>query len=199
LQRREDEFDGQIEPLTKELEAVVKKLSNDADSSQVPKWTARKEELGEEIRALKDDKARGVGVIPVPPKYASADFKSSTFWRLRGKLDVPKERWISYPGAEREGDPSPVIAWAGWTHLQQAQALAEYYLTAKDTWGWSPERLQLLLAGLADVLPWLKQWHNAPNPEYGMGLGDYFAGFLDEECRKNGTTPQAIADRRLGG
>ena len=198
LQRREDEFDGQIEPLTKELEDVVKKLSNNADSSQVPKWTARKEELGEEIRALKDDKARGVGVIPVPPKYASADFKSSTFWRLRGKLDVPKERWISYPGAEREGDPSPVIAWAGWTHLQQAQALAEYYLTAKDTWGWPPERLQLLLSGLADLLPWLKQWHNNPNPEYGMGLGDYFAGFLDEECRKNGTTVETAQAMRLG-
>jgi hypothetical protein len=32
------------------------------------------------------------GVIPVPPRYASADFLSSDVWRLRGKLDVPKER-----------------------------------------------------------------------------------------------------------
>ena len=66
----------------------------------------------------------------------------------------PRSAWISYPGTEREGDPSPVIAWAGWNHLQQAQALAEYYITAKDTWGWSPERLTLLLAGLADLLLW---------------------------------------------
>jgi len=43
-----------------------------------------------------------VGDIPVPPKYTSADFSNGTFWRLRGKLDVPKERWISCPGAERE-------------------------------------------------------------------------------------------------
>ena len=32
--------------------------------------------------------------IPVPPKYTSADFLKSDYWRLRGKLDVPKERWI---------------------------------------------------------------------------------------------------------
>ena len=136
--------------------------------------------------------------VPVPPKYASADFKSSTFWRLRGKLDVPKERWVAYPGAEREGDPSPVTAWAGWNHLQQAQALAEYYITAKDTWGWSADRLHLLLAGLADLIPWLKQWHNDPAPEHGMlRLGDYFAGFLDEECRKNGITAQGAGAMRI--
>jgi len=148
----------------------------------------RADELKSEIENLKSQ----MPDIPVPPKYTSADFKSSTFWRLRGKLDVPKERWLSYPGGAREGDPSPVIAWAGWNHLQQAQALAEYYLTAKDTWGWSPEPLTLLLAGLADLLPWLRQWHNELNPEYGMGLGDYFAGFLDEECRKNGTTVEGV-------
>jgi hypothetical protein len=160
----------------------------------------RKSEVGEEqIKALiKKRQKEEIGEIPVPPKYASANFKSSTFWRLRGKLDVPKERWINYAGVEREGDPSTVIAWAGWNHLQQAQALAEYYITAKDTWGWTPERLTLLLAGLADLLPWLKQWHNELNPEYGMGLGEYFAGFLDEEYRKNGTTVESVDGMRLG-
>jgi hypothetical protein len=137
--------------------------------------------------------------VPVPPKYAATDFKKSNWWKLRGKLDVPKERWVSYPGTEREGDPNPVIAWAGWNHLQQSQALAEYYITAKDTWGWMPDRLTLLLAGLADLLPWLQQWHNELNPEYGMGLGDYFAGFLDEECRKNWTTTEGVEGRRFAG
>ena len=32
-----------------------------------------------------------VGDIPVPPKYTSADFLKSHCWRLRGKLDVPKD------------------------------------------------------------------------------------------------------------
>ena len=70
--------------------------------------------------------AAEVGEIPVPPKYESKDFRSSTLWRLRGKLDLPKERFISYPHANRETDPSPVISWAGWDHLQQAQAVSAY-------------------------------------------------------------------------
>ena len=135
--------------------------------------------------------------VPVPPKYASSDFKKSHWWKLRGKLDVPKERWIIYSGAERDGDPSPVIAWAGWDHLQQAKALAGYYVDASTNLGWPPERLRLLLAGLADLLPWLKQWHNKFDPEVGSGLGDYFAGFLDEEARKQGATVEALNQMRF--
>ena len=120
---------------------------------------------------------------PCAAKILEQGFPEEQFWRLRGKLDVPKERWISYPGAERDGDPSPLIAWAGWDHLQQAQALAEYYLDAKTNQGWPATRLKTLLAGLFDLLPWLKQWHNEIDPDFGMGLGDYFGGFLEEECR----------------
>jgi hypothetical protein len=154
---------------------------------------AKDEILQDLIRKVKQEQ---VGDVPVPPKYASTDFKKSTFWKLRGKLDVPKERWISYPGAERNGDPSPLIAWAGWDHLQQAQALAEYYLDAKSNQGWPEKKLKMLLAGLLEVLPWLKQWHNEMDPDYGMGLGDYFEGFLDEECRALGLTNDAINEAR---
>ncbi len=45
-------------------------------------------------------KKKEVGTIAVPPKYTSADFLKSHYWRLRGKLDVPKERWVSFPGCE---------------------------------------------------------------------------------------------------
>ena len=54
-------------------------------------------------------KQKVVGDIPVPPKYTSTDFLNSNFWRLRGKLDVPKERWVSFPHCEGE-DGSLVIA-----------------------------------------------------------------------------------------
>jgi hypothetical protein len=50
----------------------------------------RREDAGEDL-------ASSIGKIPVPPKYQSKDFLKSDFWRLRGGLDVPKERWISYP------------------------------------------------------------------------------------------------------
>lgn len=101
-------------------------------------------------------------------------------------------RWISYPGAERDGDTSPVIAWAGWDHLDQAKALAEYFLDAKDAHRWPPAKLKPLLAALEDLLPWLKQWHNTFDPNYGMGLGDYFQGFLEEQCRALEMTVQEV-------
>jgi hypothetical protein len=136
----------------------------------------------------REDEKEEVGEIPVPPKYRSEDFLDSKFWNLRGALDVPKERFISYPHAEREADPTLVIGWAGWDHLRRAKALAAYYVRMKEQEGWPPARLAPLLAGLLELLPWLKQWHNELDPAYGIGMGDYFAGFVDEEARALGFT-----------
>lgn len=124
--------------------------------------------LSMDLKNYQDErKADEVGKIPVPPKYQSKDFLKTDYWRLRGGLDVPKERWVSYPGCERGADASLVIAWAGWNHLQQATALAAYYLEMKENEGWEPARLQPLLAGLLELLPWLEQWHNDIDPAYG--------------------------------
>jgi hypothetical protein len=132
-----------------------------------------------------------VGDIPVPPKYTSADFRKGDWWRLRGKLDVPKERFILYPGAERADDPTPVVGWAGWDHLQQAQALAAYYVDRQNE-GWSPERLTPLLVGLLDLVPWLQQWHNDVDPQFNMRLGDYFADYVAQQARALGLTVDAL-------
>ncbi|MBF0261192.1 MAG: BREX-2 system adenine-specific DNA-methyltransferase PglX [Magnetococcales bacterium] len=140
----------------------------------------------------REDAGEQVGDIPVPPKYDSADFATTTCWQLRGKLDVPKERFVLYPHCQRETDPTPVIAWAGWNPLQQAQALAGYFITTKENEGWPPDRLTPLLAGLLELLPWLKQWHNEVDPAFGIGMGDYFAGFCDEAMRGLGVTEPAL-------
>ena len=71
-------------------------------------------------------------MIPVPPKYGRADFAKPSYWPLRGKLDVPKERFISYPGVGKENDPTPLVGWAGWNHLERAQALSSWYSAAVD-------------------------------------------------------------------
>lgn len=136
----------------------------------------------------REDAGEAVGTIPVPPKYKSTDFLKADFWRLRGGLDVPKERFVSFPGAERGADGSLVIAWAGWNHLQLATALAAYYLEMKESEGWEAARLQPLLAGLLELVPWLKQWHNEVDPAYGERMGDYYNGFVSEEARANGFT-----------
>ncbi len=125
------------------------------------------------------EKKRTVGAIPVPPKYTSADFLKSDFWRLRGKLDVPKERWVSFPHCEGP-DGSLTIAWAGYDHLQLARAISAYYVEVQERLGGRDDpRLVPLLAGLLELLPWLKQWHNAVDPEFGVPMGDYYPGKED--------------------
>ena len=130
-------------------------------------------------------KAQRIGDIPVPPKYASADFRSSAFWSLRGKLDVPKERFISYPGCSRDGDPCLTVAWAGLDHLQQAKALAAHYGELQQTGSGQP-KLLLILAGLNELLPWLKQWHNQLDPEFGLKMGNYYEEYVREEAKRFG-------------
>jgi hypothetical protein len=140
----------------------------------------------------REDAGENFGTIPVPPKYQSKDFLRSDFWRLRGSLDVPKERWISYPGCERGADQGLPIAWAGWNHLHRAMALAAYYLEMKDSAGWEPSRLQPLLAGLHELVPWLEQWHNEVDPAYGERMGTYYKGFVAEEARALGFTLDSL-------
>lgn len=134
-----------------------------------------------------EDAGQQVGEIPVPPKYAIKDFKSQLYWRLRGKLNVPREQFISYPGCESEHDALPVYGWAGWNHLQRMQALALLYQDRKRSEGWPAERLVPMLAGMLELLPWVKQWHNDPDPAYdGLRMGDYFEGFVKGQCDELG-------------
>jgi len=139
-----------------------------------------------------EDRGEKVEKIRVPPAYVQADFLSALYWRLRGKLDVPKERFISYPHAERQGDQSLVVGWAGWDHREQATALAVYYERMKSHEGWEPKRLAPLLLGLDGLVPWLVQWHNEPGPENDVPLGDFFRTFVDEEAANLGLTVQEI-------
>jgi len=137
-------------------------------------------------------KKKQVGTIPVPPKYTSADFLKSDYWRLRGKLDVPKERWVSFPHCEGP-DGTLVVAWAGYDHLQLARAISAYYVDVQERLGGRDDpRLIPLLACLFELLPWLKQWHNDIDPEFGVPMGDYFEGFIQEEARQLGKTVPEI-------
>ena len=192
LQRHEDAIDAEVdrqeEARRLELMAIVTETAKGAEpDADALAWVRR--ELDKTFIPLrKDRKAREVGPIPVPPKYKSSDFLRADFWRLRGGLDVPKERFVSFPGAERGADGSLVIAWAGWNHLQLATALAGYYGEMKDNEGWEPARLQPLLAGLLELVPWLEQWHNDLDPEFGQRMGTYYRSFVTEDARELGFT-----------
>jgi hypothetical protein len=139
-------------------------------------------------------KAAEVGGIPRPPKYKSSDFQNTTYWRQRGALDVPKERFISYPFCGPEGEPSLLLGWAGWNHLEQAHAIAGWYNELGEREGWPVERLKPLLAGLSELIPWLKQWHNEVDPVYDQRLGDFYETFLQGQLHTHGLTREAVGN-----
>ncbi|WP_344716745.1 BREX-2 system adenine-specific DNA-methyltransferase PglX [Gordonia defluvii] len=127
----------------------------------------RREDAGEKV------------TIPVPPKYGKGDFTKTTYWTARGKLDVPKERFISYPGVARESDPTPVLGWSGWSHRDQALALAREIPT-QQALGADDDALVPLVAGLVELEPWLAQWHSEIEPEFGASPSAVVGGVVDQ-------------------
>jgi hypothetical protein len=54
-----------------------------------------------------------------------------------------------------------------------------------------------MLAGLLELLPWIKQWHNDPDASFsGLRMGDYFEQFLDGQLHELGLTRKDLADWR---
>ncbi|EWT07979.1 DNA methylase [Intrasporangium chromatireducens Q5-1] len=125
--------------------------------------------------------------IPVPPKYTNADFRKASWWQARGKLDVPKERFILYPDAGRETDPTLVLGWAGWDHAQQFLALATL-IGERQAEGWDDDRLVPLVAGLAELQPWVRQWHDEIDPTYGVNMADFCEEQLRDRASQVGKT-----------
>jgi hypothetical protein len=148
----------------------------------------RREDAGEKFGPDTEN-----GPIPVPPKYTSADFTRKEYWAHRGKLDVPKERFILYPDAQRATDPTPVLGWAGWDHAQQALAL-DLLVQRGEADGWDDARMVPLVAGLAELLPWVTQWHAEPDPFYGgISPADFFRQQLDDRAHQVERTVAQLA------
>lgn len=149
-------------------------------------------------------KASLVGKIPAPPKYTSADFLNATLWRLRGGLDVPKERFFTLPDPQAPGEW--LLGWAGCNPAQRVRAVAGAFLHAEQSSGVDAVHLIPLLTAIHEELPWVLQWHNAMDPDQDVRPGDYFRNWLGEQLNRHGWTaetldswrPVATARRRRG-
>lgn len=109
---------------------------------------------------------------------------------------MPKERFISYPNANRDTDPTMLLGWAGWDHAEQALALASLVDERVATDGWdqeNPEKLIPMLAGLAELLPWVRQWHGEIDPEYGESVADTIEEVLRSHSADLGVTTEDLA------
>lgn len=131
--------------------------------------------------------------IPVPPKYRSGDFRKLSYWRHRGSLDMPKERFISYPDASPDGDKSLLLGWAGWNHKDQALALQGLIEERTVDDGWPRDRIVPLLAGLAEVMPWVRQWHSEIDPAFGQSIADVLDDHLAAQLNRYQLTANTLS------
>ncbi|MFE9906999.1 BREX-2 system adenine-specific DNA-methyltransferase PglX [Streptomyces clavifer] len=147
----------------------------------------RKREQWEQVWGLQreEDKTGKRLDIPVPPKYTSADFLKASYWSHRGKLDVPKERFISYPDASPDSDPTLLLGWAGWDHKDQVQALINVINDRTEQAGWETSRLIPLLAGIQELMPWVHQWHGEYDEEWDGTPAEEYQAYLDEQRAKH--------------
>ena len=185
LQRAEDAIDARV--VGKSVDVGAGGWTPQKDDGKSPLNPAQARLLKQYV--VDPDKPQP---IPVPPKYKSADFQKNDYWRLRGGLDVPKERWVSFPHCEGS-DGLPLVAWAGYDHLQLAKAIAIHYVHVQEQEGGRDDpRLVPLLSAICQLLPWLRQWHNEMNEEFGSRMGDYYEGFVQEEARGMGKTVDEV-------
>ena len=99
---------------------------------------------------------------------------------------------MSFPHCEGS-DGLPLVAWAGYDHLQLGKAIAAYYVHIQEQEGGRDDpRLVPLLAGLIELIPWLKQWHNEVDEEFGYRMGEYYEGFVQAEAKDMGKTVDEV-------
>ena len=174
-QRREDIIDA----------AVAGEFPREKDEDEA-QWQAR-------IKPEQDKrKLAEVGRLPAPPKYTSADFLKPAYWRLRGGLDVPKERFFTVPDPQSPADW--LYGWAGWNPAQRVRALAGAWIDGEERSGADPAQLLPLLIALDEELPWVLQWHNAIDPDTDVRPGDYFRDWLAQQLNRHHWTRQTLAE-----
>jgi len=118
-------------------------------------------------------------------EFKSTDFSDATAWRLRGKLNIPRERFIHYAGfdhtlrgANAPETGGPWFGWAGWNEVQRAEALADLIERASRA-GWEMHYRQCgLRAALRELLPQIEGLSDADRAEFqaiaemcGLSLG----------------------------
>ncbi|MEV0929255.1 BREX-2 system adenine-specific DNA-methyltransferase PglX [Streptomyces phaeochromogenes] len=187
--------------------SLAQVLQDVVDAEHVPYLAAyrykdtglRKRSQWEDVwdKQRKEDRTGEHLDIAVPPKYASVDFTKQSYWSNRGKLDVPKERFVSYPDANPDSDPTLLLGWAGWDQRDQATALLNIVTERRKQQDWPTERLVPLLAGIAELMPWLRQWFGAVDEEWGEeSAAEEFQSFLDGELAREQLTPTMLTDWR---
>jgi hypothetical protein len=106
---------------------------------------------------------------PVPPRFTSADFLRPSYWRQRGKFDIPSERFVSFGSSASPLSLTTTIGWAGWSVSERAQAVLELLDADSHAHTHRPEAALPLLRALADLLAWIRFPGDKPQADMEAG------------------------------
>jgi hypothetical protein len=86
--------------------------------------------------------------------FKRTDFVRDTYWKIRGKLNIPRERYIEYRELGTAGN-GMYYGWAGWGPVDRAKALV--YLLEQAMHRGLTDAVPRLKESLRDLLPELKE------------------------------------------
>jgi len=90
-----------------------------------------------------------------------------------------------------------LCCWAGrLDHAEQADALSALVTERTEIDSWPTERIAPLLAGLVEVMPWVWQWHNVDDRDFGSSPAEDFQAFLDDQRQRHGVTEEELRQWR---
>ncbi len=130
--------------------------------------------------------------VPLPPKYAPADFLKTSYWSARGKLDVPKERFVSFPGSKLPDDATDLYGWARWDYGERGQAIARLANDLSRA-GAPDEQVIPLVGALIEIEPWLKQWNDDVDDRTGVSPAAAVAAIATTLLGRLGLGRDAVA------
>ncbi|MBQ0847316.1 BREX-2 system adenine-specific DNA-methyltransferase PglX [Streptomyces sp. BH-SS-21] len=111
-------------------------------------WEAQRREDRQEIA---DDVHHST---PAPPRFMAVDFMKPSYWRHRGKFDIPDERFVSLASSASPLSPLTPIGWAGWSADERALAVCRLLASDSHAHAQRPASAVPLLRAFADLLPW---------------------------------------------
>ncbi|MEU6628826.1 BREX-2 system adenine-specific DNA-methyltransferase PglX [Streptomyces parvus] len=133
--------------------------------------------------------------IPVPPKFRAADFRQAHYWPLRGSLDIPRERFVSYPKAVGE-QSSLLLGWSGWSDSDRVLVLLDLVAALEQQGRPSLHEVAPLLGGIRELIPWVHQWETATASDSDFGQAERYQGELDDLCAAYGLSVQDLTSWR---
>ncbi len=75
----------------------------------------------------REDRGEVIEPMPVAPPFKPADYAQPSGWKLRGKFNVPNERFIAYDDVQPRR-----YGWGGWTVAERARASLEIFQLRND-------------------------------------------------------------------